>query len=419
MTLMCVVIFDRENNLKEWLRCWSLCETEDSRLIVIHNFKNSKDVEDYSHLCNLHGATYIQRKNVGFDIAAFQELCKGELFSDEWDSVIWCTDDTLPMHPNFIRVFVNGLSDDVLVTAMEICEAQNSRTVKAKKHIRTTGFCVSRETAKLISFPADPVITKEHCYQFEHRSENTLLDQITKMGKRAVQIAPINESPLWDQGRPAQAHRKAEHYRMFPLATPSPKKVTFICLVYNQYPQMVASLINQIHTNWELILIHDGKNSTELQKFIDFTNDPRITYIERPARLGDYGHPHRAWALNELKEGRLSKQSDYIVITNADNQLTPAFCDSMIKGFGTDSRIVATFCDKMSHSYVGWGIIDCKLKRGYIDCSGIMIKRDVACDVGWRDTTSHSSDWTYIEDVMKKYGAQGFNRVLGCHLIHN
>lgn len=419
MTIVCVVIFDRTENLKEWLRTWTLCETEDSRLVIIHNFKNAKDVEDYSHLCNLHGAKYIQRKNVGFDIGAFQELCNGELISEEWDNVIWCTDDTIPMHANFTNIFVNRLSDEVAVTAMEICENQNTHRVRAKKHIRTTGICMTRETARLLTFPANPVVTKEHCYQFEHRSENALLEQIMKMGKQAVQIAPVNESPLWDQGRQAQAHRKSEHLRIFPIAKYSPKKVTFICLIYNQYPQMVASLINQTHTNWELIMIHDGPNKTGLQKFIDFTNDPRITYIETQERKGDYGHPWRQWALNELKEGRISKQSDYVVITNADNQLTPAFCDSMIKGFGSDDKIVATFCDKMSHSYLGWGIIDCKLKRGYVDCSGVMVRRDVACEIGWRDTVSHSSDWFYFEDIIKKYGEHRFNRVLGMHLIHN
>ncbi len=421
MTIVCVVVFDRIDNLKEWLRCWSSCETEDAKLIIIHNLKSEKDREDYSHLCNLHGVTYIPHENVGFDIGRFQDLCNDNLpgIPAEWDTVIWCTDDTLPMHPNFIHAFVNALSDEVAVSAMEICESQNTRRVRAKKHIRTTGICMTRETAKLLTFPANPVTTKEQCYHFEHRSENTLLDQVTRMGKRAAQVTTINESPLWDQGRSAQIHRKAEHYSTFPMAKPSPKKVTFICLIYNQYPQIVASLINQTHKEWELILIHDGPNSTGLQKFIDFTNDPRITYIETEERKGDYGHPWRAWALNELKEGRLSKQSDYVVITNGDNQLTPAFCDSMIKGFTDDRRIIATFCSHMIHSYIGWGIIECRLKRGYVDCSGVMIKREVACEVGWTDIVSHSSDWTFFEQIMQKYGAQGFNRVQGCHLIHN
>lgn len=196
------------------------------------------------------------------------------------------------------------------------------------------------------------------------------------------------------------------------------KKVTFICLIYNSYPEILSSLINQTHQNWELILIHDGPETMRISKIIKAANDPRIQYIQRPERLGNWGHAHRQWALNELKEGRLSMDSDYICITNADNHLVPAFCEYFIKGF-SKPNIVAVYCSQMVHSYLSWGIIKCKLERGYIDCSGIMVRRDVACAVGWNDIITHSSDWGYINDIIARYGSRNINTVQGTLLIHN
>lgn len=417
-----VIVYDRFDNLREQVRSWSMCETQNAQMVVIHNYDSQQAKESYKSFCDEMGIHYVPRDNVGFDIGAFQDVCNERLegFPSDWDYIIWVTDDTLPMRKDFVHSFISPLQKDssIGITAMEICESQNTRKVKAKKHIRTTGFALSKELSRSIEFPRDPVRTKEDCYAFEHRSDNILMDQMNRIGLKSVQITPIDVSPLWDQGRPAQAKRKAEHYKIFPPPSQSDKKVTFICLIYNSYPEILSSLINQTHRNWELILIHDGPETMAISKIIEAANDPRIQYIQTKERKGSWGHHWRQWALNELKENRLSKESDYICITNADNHLVPVFCEYFIKGFSKPNT-VAVYCSQMVHSYIAWGIISCRLRQGYIDCSGVMIRRDVACEVGWNDTVSHSSDWLFFQDIINKYGSHRFNMVPGVLLIHN
>lgn len=417
-----VVVFDRFDNIREQVRSFQMCDTQNAEMVVIHNFDSEEAKEAYQSFCNEMGITYVPRVNVGYDVGAFQDVSLERLegFPNDFDYIIWVTDDTLPMRKDFIHSFVSPLQNDATigVTAMEICESMNRRHCKAKRHIRTTGFCMSKEISKRIEFPCDPIVTKEDCYKFEHRSDNILLDQMNKWGLKSVQVTPIDQSPLWDMGRPKQVKRKSEHYKLFPLPAQSSKKVTFICLIYNSYPEILSSLINQTHKNWELILIHDGPETMAVSKIIETANDKRVTYIQTEKRMGSWGHYWRSWALNELKYARLSTDSDYICITNADNHLVPTFCEYFIKGFEKPGT-VAVYCSQMVHSYIAWGVINCKLKQGFIDCSGIMVRRDVACSVGWNDTVSHSSDWLYIQDIIRKHGAGNINVVQGCLLIHN
>jgi hypothetical protein len=105
------------------------------------------------------------------------------------------------------------------------------------------------------------------------------------------------------------------------------------------------------------------------------------------------------------------------LITNGDNYHTPNCLENLVKGF--DVNTVATYGEAMVHSYFGWGIIKCSLNCGYIDCASVMVRKDVACSVGWNDVVSHSSDWTYFEDIAKVHGWHTFKELGGCLLINN
>lgn len=215
-------------------------------------------------------------------------------------------------------------------------------------------------------------------------------------------------------------------------------KVTFICPIYNTFPEIVGSVINQTHNNWELLLIHDGPNSTNLRKLIDVIGDKRINYIETEERKQLWGHPLRKWALSNLDN--LSPNTDYVVITNADNHHTPEYCNYLLKGF-EDSNIVATYCSQFVQSYKSpqqvtildygqtvannlkwvdykYGIMQTILKLGYIDCACTMIKKDMAVESGWDDFT-HSSDWSYFKRIIDKYGEDTWKKVYGTLVIHN
>lgn len=404
-----VVVYNRFDNIKRWIQCWKLCDELNSELIVIHNYDKISDTRRYRELCAIKNVTYIPRFNSGYDIGAFQDVCLERLdgFDNEWDLLFWTTDDTIIMRKDFLSVFVNAMSSAVGVSCLEISN-------EVRSHIRTSGFCIRKSIANKLEFPADPITSKEHCYQFEHRSSNTMLKQVKSMGFNVVMPLQVKDGVMWDLGHRSHLNRMDEHY----LAFPNVSKVTFICPIYNSYPEILSSLICQTHKNWELILIHDGVNSTGLRKLIKTIDDKRITYIETEKRVGNWGHYLRQWSLNEIRDGKLGFGTDYVVITNADNHHVPVYCEYMLKGF-INNNAVATYCSKMVHSYTAWDILESKMQLGYIDCAAVMIKKDVACDVGWNDIVSHSADWSYFNGIIDKYGADRFVKVKGCLLIHN
>lgn len=396
MNRLVIVVYDRIQNLKQWWACWQVCDHRDFELIIIHSDNGTNEIKDF---CHANRISYIKRPNVGYDIGAFQEFCKLE----DWDKIMWCTDDIFPMSKDFLSPYVEKLTEGVGVVCTDL-------SPHVKTHIRTTGFMIKREVAIKLTFPADPVTTKEDCYQFEHRSRNAFYEQIIRMGLKVVQVAPRETSPMWDCGYKRRLPRGPEHFKVFPKRN----KVAVICPIYNSYPQIISSFTQQTHKDWEMVLIHDGPSEIDLKPFI---TDPRVQYIETETRVGNWGHALRDWALKNIDS--LIPDADYVVITNADNYHVPVYLEYLLKGFQNNPMAVASYCSDMVHSYKAWQVIPCRLKLGYIDCAGVLVRKDVAKETGWRDTESHSSDWIYFNDIISKYGADKWVMVKGTLLIHN
>lgn len=410
-----VVVFDRFDNIKEQVRTWAMCEHQNAQMVIIHNYANEQARDAYSKFCSECGITYVPHENIGFDIGRLQDVCKERLegFPNDWDYLIWLTDDCVIMRKDFIQQFISQFKPDVGCVAMEI-----SREVKL--HIRTTGFCIPKHVAQRLTFPSNPITTKEHCYLFEHRDRaNTFLQQITRMGLKAIQISRLEVSPFWDSGHKRTKSRLKEHYDLFPKPAQSTQKVTVICLIYNSYPEIISSLINQTHQNWELILIHDGIETYPVSKIVEAASDPRIKYIQTPERVQKWGHPHRSWALSELKNGRLSINSDFVVITNADNWYAPTFMEYCIKGFDQNPDCVGIYPSQMIHSYIRWKIINCKMEQGYMDSGSILLRTKESSEVGWNHVNDHSSDWLFFNDLVNRYGKNKFRSVDGVLFSHN
>lgn len=428
--VVAIVVYNRFANLVRWIQCWNQCEKFDAEFVVIHNFDNSIESEKYKTLCEEGGVGYVGRRNIGYDIGAFQDVCRNRLvsFPIDWDYIFWATDDTIPMSKRFLAPFINAISrSNVGAACLEISK-------EVGLHIRTSGFMIRREIANKLVFPADPIISKKQCYEFEHLSKNTFIDQIRGLGLIAIMPVPFPNGELWDIGHRARHNRWAQHNSIFGENEVDIKveedgdRVTIICPIYNSYPQIISSLICQTHKNWELILIHDGENVSGLQEIVTAANDDRIKYIVYPRRLNNWGHGLRNWSLKMMKSGKMSVDSNYIVITNPDNYYVPTFLEYMMQGFEKD--IVATYCDKFVHGYEShqdvqgvntvhkWGVLDSRLKLGWLDCGGVMVRKSVAMEIGWRSMEIYS-DWTYFEDIIKKYGAESFKRVNGCLFVHN
>ena len=404
--IVAVIAYDRFYNVVEWVRCWNLCAKQDAQLVIVHNYANDGDRESYQAFCAEAGVSYIPRTNIGFDIGAFQDVARNRLegFPD-FDYLIWCTDDVLPMRKDFVYQYLQQKAD---VAAMHLSPS-------VRLHIRTTGFGITREALNKLQFPADPITTKAECYHFEHRGgRQTFLDQIKTLGLKAVQVTKnVHDACFWDSGFKKYRTRIREHYTLFPKEVQSKNKVAFICPVYNSYPEIISSLINQTHKDWHLFLIHDGPSTMDIKGIVSATKDPRITYTETPKRLGNWGHGYRREYLQKLKDS----EYDYIVITNADNHHVPTYCEYMIKGFTNGE--VAVYHSHMVHSYIRWGILECKLQQGFIDCAGMMIRKDVACSTGWNNIEAHSADWAFFNEIIQKHGINKFAKVPGCLLIHS
>ena len=162
-------------------------------MVVIHN--QEIDNDRYLKLCKDNEIIYVPRINKGFDIGAFQDVCKERLagFPNDWNNLIWLTDDCIPLSKDFVKAYLDRLTD-VNIPCYEISN-------EVKTHIRTTGFFVTKEISSKLVFPRDPIENREDCYQFEHKSKTAFYEQVVAMGKKPVMISPdLKSSPLWDTG---------------------------------------------------------------------------------------------------------------------------------------------------------------------------------------------------------------------------
>jgi len=411
--VIAIMIYNRFENLKRWIACWKTCQQLNAELVIIHNHDADDDYLPYASYCLDHNIKYIPRLNIGMDMGAFQDVCLNRLkgMDNNWDILFWVTDDVFPMRKDFLVRFVETLLlPGVGISCMHISD-------EIALHVRTTGFCIKKEIANKLQFPADPIENKDHCYDFEHRGNNTLMKQIEAMGLKAVMPFSLDKSAVWDINI-TTFNRWKEHFSEFPKREQRPNKITFICPIFNTFPEIISSLICQTHLNWELLLIHDTKNLTNLNKLLRTISDERITYIETAERVGLWGHSIRKWAIEQIRDNKLAVGTEFIVITNPDNHHVPVYCEKFLDELLKKPESVAAYCSQMVHNYVNYSVLNCELKRGYLDAAGVMVRKDVACDVGWF-STDHSADWFYFEAIVKKYGKDKFIKVNGCLLIHN
>lgn len=193
--IVAVVVYNRFDNIYHWAKLWNKCKVK-AELIIIHNYDNDSRLKLF---CEINNIKYVKRNNVGYDIGAFQDVCRERLegFPNAWDYLMWCVDDTLPMQCDFIpvmmRPFMSGLGYKTGISCMQL-------STEISLHARTTGFVIPKAITSILQFPADPVVTKQHCYEFEHLSDNNMTQQIRRLGLDCIQAAPLYMAPLYDQG---------------------------------------------------------------------------------------------------------------------------------------------------------------------------------------------------------------------------
>ncbi len=235
-----IIVHNRFDNLVEWVRCWKMSDHEVG-LYIIHNHDDPKERSKFKSFCKEQGINYVPRHNIGYDIGAFQDVCKGRLkgFPTDWDTLLWVTDDCIPMTKDFIKPFANPEG----VICLEISK-------QVKMHIRTCVFSIDRDTASRLVFPKDPMLTKEDCYQFEHKSRRAFYEQVVGMKKKVIQTGSVARGPLWDTGHRKTLKRWDEHRKNFEVRM---NKICIVTTFDRNYKEAGKTLFNSIrrHTDCE------------------------------------------------------------------------------------------------------------------------------------------------------------------------
>ncbi len=424
-TVLGIVYHNRRKNLDYWLSIIPQMDKTEVSFNLIHNCE-IPSAEIRARVTAV-GARYIPRANVGMDIGALQDVARRRLkgFDYDYDFLLWFTDDCLPMRPDMVARYLEPFTRDpeTGVSCLEI-------STQIKRHIRTTGFCIRREFAERLTFPADPIKTKEECYRFEHRDKLSLLGQVMADGKKAVQISDLRHSPAWDSGGGGHGwiNRKQEFERQWGIGVTG-SKVAVLAPAFLRYPMIAPSMLAQTYHNWELFLAHDGPAPNDFPRF----EDPRIRFTEEQGPRKNYGHPIREKFLQKIKAKQI--EADYVVISNDDNYHAPFFLEKLVKQLDEHAGAPGVYCSGMVHNYAGfpgqvpkpgkqnvedgYNIIQVKPERGFIDVAAAMIRAPLAGAAGWPDY-SHSSDWTYLNRVAQQNGGWTKWRIApGVLLTHN
>jgi len=190
-------------------------------------------------------------------------------------------------------------------------------------------------------------------------------------------------------------------------------KVLFVAPIYRYYPILVHALQLQTHEDWELLLIHDGPDDTELAGLIQRIDDPRIRFHQTAERHNDWGHSLRALALKWIEQEPID--GDYVVITNADNYYVPGFIEATLPHFGPETVAV---CCGMAHDQRDWIAGPPELHFGRIDCGSAMVTREAALTVGWT-SRQYAADWEFFQALLARYGKSRIELLPNTLFVHN
>jgi hypothetical protein len=199
-TLVAVHVYDRIENVTRWLRAWHRSDTAGARILVVHN-QDRPDPRATAAILRGRPDVYLPRENCGFDIGAFQEVVQGR-YDDllpAWDYLLWCTDDFLPLRPDFLQRFLEPAADPGvgLVAGRYGYWPGHFSGLQRERHCRTVGFLLRRDLARRLRFPAERVVSRDECLAFEHRPGH-LMEQVLALGYRVPDLSDADASIMWD-----------------------------------------------------------------------------------------------------------------------------------------------------------------------------------------------------------------------------
>lgn len=195
-----MIVYNRWRNTERWKRAWNAIPRAESFCIV----KNT----DGGELRTISESPRVmERPNVGMDLGAFQDIVKGQLRMPEWDWLFFVPDDWLPMDLDFLAPFRRIATDPKV--GLIGARSNAIPALGVPLHCRSGGFMIRRDVARRLGFPADPMLSRDHCYALEWGSHN-LMRQVIEMGCDVRFLNDSESRVFWDQGHEQQEHRLSD-----------------------------------------------------------------------------------------------------------------------------------------------------------------------------------------------------------------
>ena len=207
--------------------------------------------------------------------------------------------------------------------------------------------------------------------------------------------------------------------------TKSIPEIGIVAVAYKRYGELsvfVNSIFNQTYDNWRLDIIHDGYDADFLNLMTALIyrsgKEEKVRFFCTKNKFNDYGH-----SLREI--GLLGCNSEYLLITNADNYYVPRTIEFISNHLAEYMSDVVLFNMVHSHECAGYTknaaytTFYTKFSRNNIDMGAAVVKTYLAKTVGFHDKT-FAGDATYFEDIASVMRGRGLitkiNKVL---LVHN
>jgi glycosyltransferase involved in cell wall biosynthesis len=177
------------------------------------------------------------------------------------------------------------------------------------------------------------------------------------------------------------------------------KKILVIMPVYNQegfVEAAIQSVIQQTHTNWELILIDDKSTDDSLDIARTYSEKySKITLLENSVNRGCYYTRNRG--LYEFKD----KDWDFFTIHDPDDISDVTRFEKILKSF-EDVDVVAMLTTYIKKDVTtGEYIVKRNGKYDIYASEGIAIYRRIVFDkLGYFDDTRFSGDTEYVHRIM-------------------
>lgn len=177
---------------------------------------------------------------------------------------------------------------------------------------------------------------------------------------------------------------------------------------------LVDSFLTQTNPNWMMYVVHDGPASDLVRNVMsEYKNDERIIFEESPVREQNYGHPIRRRMIKQVQ----GRPEDYLLITNDDNYYVPTFVHEFLRKGNRMTGLI--YCNTL-HSYMGYDVLQTKLKENYVDMGSFVVSLPIAKRVGFRHNDL-SADGKYAVECAHycKRIRLGVSYINKCYFIHN